>query len=293
MVIVRGTEAGDPRLPQHLPAPWEQAGVERLPRRGDERDLPAVHLQVPRLAVRPRRRAAPSSSRSTEFFDLDKSDYGLVPVADDVWEGFIFVNLDANGTTAARSTWAARCRDRGLPVRQDDPGLQVPGRRRQQLEALHRRVRRVLPRARSCTRSRRSPTSRASSRASGSRRSPTSIDGPARHGLVVGGHVAAEGSEHGEADRAGPAQWALRALGPSRHRPRPASVRPQPGSPQGLGGGLVRLLPQLHGARLGAELVPHVPLLADLLQLPRLRGHRCTSSPRRTRPSGYGRSSPR
>jgi len=28
-----------------------------------------------------------------EFFDLDKSDYGLVPVHCDVWSGFIFVNL--------------------------------------------------------------------------------------------------------------------------------------------------------------------------------------------------------
>jgi phenylpropionate dioxygenase-like ring-hydroxylating dioxygenase large terminal subunit len=29
-----------------------------------------------------------------EFFDLDKADYGLVPVSCDVWAGFIFVNLD-------------------------------------------------------------------------------------------------------------------------------------------------------------------------------------------------------
>ena len=28
-----------------------------------------------------------------EFFDLDKADYGLVPVHCDVWAGFIFVNL--------------------------------------------------------------------------------------------------------------------------------------------------------------------------------------------------------
>jgi glycine betaine catabolism A len=30
-----------------------------------------------------------------EFFDLDRADYGLVPVHCDVWAGFIFVNLDA------------------------------------------------------------------------------------------------------------------------------------------------------------------------------------------------------
>ena len=29
-----------------------------------------------------------------EFFNLDKGDYGLVPVRTEVWEGFIFVNLD-------------------------------------------------------------------------------------------------------------------------------------------------------------------------------------------------------
>ena len=34
-----------------------------------------------------------------EFFDLDKSRYGLVPVHCDVWEGFIFVNFAA-GTRA-------------------------------------------------------------------------------------------------------------------------------------------------------------------------------------------------
>src|SRR5947209_3454104 len=31
--------------------------------------------------------------QESEFFDLDKKDYGLVPVHCDVWEGFIFVNL--------------------------------------------------------------------------------------------------------------------------------------------------------------------------------------------------------
>jgi phenylpropionate dioxygenase-like ring-hydroxylating dioxygenase large terminal subunit len=32
--------------------------------------------------------------QESEFFDLDKADYGLVPVRCEVWEGFIFVNLD-------------------------------------------------------------------------------------------------------------------------------------------------------------------------------------------------------
>jgi len=37
-----------------------------------------------------------------EFFDLDKQDYGLAPVQTDVWEGFIFVNLDPTNTTPLR-----------------------------------------------------------------------------------------------------------------------------------------------------------------------------------------------
>jgi phenylpropionate dioxygenase-like ring-hydroxylating dioxygenase large terminal subunit len=36
--------------------------------------------------------------QESEFFDLDKADYGLVPVRCEVWEGFIFVNLDPDNT---------------------------------------------------------------------------------------------------------------------------------------------------------------------------------------------------
>ncbi|WP_306320035.1 MULTISPECIES: aromatic ring-hydroxylating dioxygenase subunit alpha [unclassified Streptomyces] len=37
-----------------------------------------------------------------EFFDLDKADYGLKTVHTEVWEGFIFVNLDPDNTTPLR-----------------------------------------------------------------------------------------------------------------------------------------------------------------------------------------------
>jgi phenylpropionate dioxygenase-like ring-hydroxylating dioxygenase large terminal subunit len=37
-----------------------------------------------------------------EFFDLDKADYPLASVQCDVWEGFIFVNLDPTNTTPVR-----------------------------------------------------------------------------------------------------------------------------------------------------------------------------------------------
>ena len=37
-----------------------------------------------------------------EFFDLDKGDYGLVPVRCEVWEGFIFINFDNDAAPLAR-----------------------------------------------------------------------------------------------------------------------------------------------------------------------------------------------
>jgi phenylpropionate dioxygenase-like ring-hydroxylating dioxygenase large terminal subunit len=37
-----------------------------------------------------------------EFFDLDKNDYGLAAAQCEVWEGFIFVNLDPTNTTPLR-----------------------------------------------------------------------------------------------------------------------------------------------------------------------------------------------
>jgi len=40
--------------------------------------------------------------QESEFFDLDKADYGLVAVQCEVWEGFVFVNLDAGNTTPLR-----------------------------------------------------------------------------------------------------------------------------------------------------------------------------------------------
>ena len=38
--------------------------------------------------------------QESEFFDLDKSDYGLATVQVETWEGFIFVNLDPENTTS-------------------------------------------------------------------------------------------------------------------------------------------------------------------------------------------------
>jgi phenylpropionate dioxygenase-like ring-hydroxylating dioxygenase large terminal subunit len=40
--------------------------------------------------------------QEAEFFGLDRTDYGLVPVRTETWEGFIFVNLDPHGTVPLR-----------------------------------------------------------------------------------------------------------------------------------------------------------------------------------------------
>ena len=165
-----------------------------------------------------------------------------------------------------------RQRPRRLSVRQDDAGVQVPRRCGQQLEAVHRRLRRVLPcadPAREAGHRRRVPEAgRHRVRGVGLRHR-----GAARHGVLVGRHVPAQGPRHGQADRAGAPQRAVRALGPSRDRgPRPAPAGPEPGAPQGVGHRLVRPVPELHAPDLGARVVPHVPLLADLLQHAHLRG---------------------
>ena len=112
----RGARHGrrGPRLPQHLPPPRQQAGVERLPATRRPR-APAASSPASTTAG-----ATTSTARSTfvqqegEFFDLDKADYGLVPVHCDVWAGFIFVNLDrrarADRCASSSARWSPRSR---------------------------------------------------------------------------------------------------------------------------------------------------------------------------------------
>ena len=63
-----------------------------------------------------------------EFFDLDKADYGLVPVHCDVWAGFIFVNLDRDRACGSLREFLGPMvrRAGGLPVRPDDRALRAP-----------------------------------------------------------------------------------------------------------------------------------------------------------------------
>ena len=86
--------------------------------------------------------------QESEFFDLDKTDYGLVPVHCDVWAGFIFVNLADEPAQSLREFLGPMIRrPRRVPVRPVDGALRVPGRHRLQLEGLRGRLPGVLPRA--------------------------------------------------------------------------------------------------------------------------------------------------
>lgn len=63
--------------------------------------MPAVPVQVPRLALRLDGNLTHVPQES-EFFDLDKNRYGLVPVHCEVWEGFVFVNFAAEPEQSLR-----------------------------------------------------------------------------------------------------------------------------------------------------------------------------------------------
>ena len=74
------------RLPQRLPAPRSHP----LRGRREARDDP---VPLPRVDVRPRRRAPQRSARRSRA-RLRPSSLGLVPVAVDTWGPFVFVNPD-------------------------------------------------------------------------------------------------------------------------------------------------------------------------------------------------------
>ena len=117
--------------------------------------------------------------QESEFFDLDKADYGLVAGAG---RGVGGVHLreprSRQHDVGAGVPGRARCRSRRLPVRQDDPGLQVPGARSGATGSCSSTPSPSSTTHLSCTRSKRWRTSRASCRGSGSRRSPTTSTVP-------------------------------------------------------------------------------------------------------------------
>ena len=133
-------------LLQHVPPPRKQAGVERLSRRrglGLCRQFTCKYhawrysLEGDLTFVQ----------QEDEFFDLDKANFGLVPVRCEVWEGFIFINFDNDAAPLIEYLGDFAEGPRGLSVPRDDRALQLSLGNQRQLEAVHRRVHGVLPRA--------------------------------------------------------------------------------------------------------------------------------------------------
>ena len=83
-----------------------------------------------------------------EFFDLDAAEYGLRPVHCDVWNGFIFVNLDTQPRQGLREFLGPMVT--GLddyPFGKLTERYDFLAAQQQQLEDLRRRVPGVLPRS--------------------------------------------------------------------------------------------------------------------------------------------------
>ena len=132
--------------------------------------------------------------QESEFFGLDKADYGLVAVRCRGVGGVRLRQPRRRRPAVARVPGAVRRGARGLPVPQDDPGAQVPGGDRRQLEALHRRLHGVLPRPGSA---REAGRRRGVPQAAGLRLRGVALRRrrSARDGVVVGRHGAAEGPQ--------------------------------------------------------------------------------------------------
>ena len=231
--------------------------------------------------------------QESEFFDLDKDDYGLVPVQTEVWEGFIFVNLDPDNTMSVKEYLG----DLGAGLEGYPFGemtqvykyrANVGSNWKLFIDAFAEFYHAPVLHAKQAT----DDESR-KLQGYGFEALSYVIDGP--HGMVSswGGMSPPKDPRMVKPIENGPPQRTLRAMGPTRHRrPRPAARGGQPGTLTELGRGLLRPLPQLHAAGVGAGLVPHLPLLADLLQHAHLRGDALLRAPEerhRAAPPGVGR----
>ena len=207
-----------------------------------------------------------------EFFDVDKSDFPLIEVALDIWEGFIFVNLDREPAQPLKEflgemgemlegypfseltqvfSYSAEVGSNWklfidafqefyhapvLHLKQSLPDVAVP-MMEAGFEAIH-----------------------------------YSLHGDHRLVSTSGGRARASATGVREADRQAVPQRTVRTVGPPRRRARSLRHRHEPFGPRRLGPGLVPVLRQLRHPGLGAGLVPHLPLLADVGELAHLRG---------------------
>ena len=203
------------RVPQHLPAPREQAGVDRLPEGGVERQRPPVRVQVPRLEVRPRRRVR---VRAAGRRVLRLRQGRLRPRAGALRRvGRVHLRQprrraepDADGVPRADGH-----RDRGLPVRPDDRALLLPGRRSGATGSSSWTPSRSSTTHRFCTRSSRRRSSRCPSAGGRLRGSALRDRRPAPHGDDVRRAGLADAARDAQADGDRDAQRPVRPVGRS------------------------------------------------------------------------------
>ena len=210
--------------------------------------------------------------QESEFFDLDKADYGLVAVQAEVWEGFIFVNLDPENTTSAREYLGELGAGlEGYPFGEMTQvykyRAEVGSNWKLFIDAFAEFYHAPVLHAKQAV----ADESR-KLQGDGFEALAYDIDGPTawcRHGAAWRRPRTRAWSSRSS----GCCAAACSAPGTARHRHRRPAAGHQPGPPPGVGRRHVRLLPQLHAAGVGAGLVPHVPLLADVAQHAHLRGH--------------------
>ena len=161
----------------------------------------------------------------------------------------------------------------------------LPRGRRQQLEALHRRASRSSTTHPSCTRSSRRTTSTRPMQAPASKRCTTRST--ARTGMVTtsGGQRWSMPAEMLKPMEIAHPQRPVRPVGRARPRRRSLpGVNPADSSRGALDS--FQFWPELRDPDLGARLVPHVPLLADVATTRTSSRARSTSCPRRTPANG-------
>ena len=231
-----------------------------------------------------------------EFFDIDKSQYGLVPVRCEVWEGFIFVNFDNNAKPLTDYLGPLAKGIEGYPFHEMTEvysyRAEVGSNWKLFIDAFVEFYHAPVLHQGQYTKEEAAKIQKYGFEALHYERGQ-----PAQSMISTwGGQVAARGPEHGQADGPGAAQRAVRAVGQARGH-REASTRCHRVSTrsgcQAVGHRLVPLLPELHAADLGAGLVPDLPLLADRASTSTSSSAACTSCRRGTRGNGWPRSWPR
>ena len=205
-----------------------------------------------------------------EFFDLDKADYGLVPVHCDVWAGFIFVNLDREPRQSLREFLGPMVTAiEGYPFDRLTERYafraDVPANWKIFMDALQEQYHTPIVHS-----NQRPETLRRADADTASRRRTTS----STVRTACSTRPASDPWKLPD-DQIKPSERLLRSglFGPGRRRLHPATAarRHQPGGHEPWGVSLFEIFPELRHPVLGARLVPHVPPLADVVQHPHLR----------------------